>query len=413
MTLSSEVIGICKATAPVLQEHGLAITQKFYANLFQNHPYVNNLFNKSHVFPQNGQVSAQASALANAVLGYATYMDDLSQLTEAVKIIANKHVSLNIQPEHYQDVGTELLKSIKEILGDAATDEIINAWKDAYFYLADILIGIEETMRKELKEKGGWIGFEPFIVESKIPETEDTTTFHFKRANGNPIPPFKAGQYLSLKFPQGTIADIDFDTLRNYSLSCGENSRYFQITVKKEASSDVPPGLISNFLHGEVKEGDEILIGMPCGTFNLEDHDQKNLVFISGGIGVTPNMSFLQSLRLETDRKIYFLQCVKNAENHVFAQKVDQLASKNSNLISHAFYSQSQEKLKLSHTEIHSGRITGKGLKKIIEKTDLEDCHFYVCGPPGFTKCVLKTLEDEMNVPKGQIRFEYFGPQLQ
>jgi len=81
-------------------------------------------------------------------------MDDLDQLTDAVTIIANKHVSLNIQPEHYQDVGTELLKSIKEILGEAATDEIINAWKVAYFHLADIFIGIEENMRKKLQENG-------------------------------------------------------------------------------------------------------------------------------------------------------------------------------------------------------------------------------------------------------------------
>lgn len=84
-------------------------------------------------------------------------MDDLDQLTDAVTIIANKHVSLNIQPEHYQDVGTELLKSIKEILGDAATDEIINAWKDAYFHLADIFIGIEEKMRQQLKENGKFL----------------------------------------------------------------------------------------------------------------------------------------------------------------------------------------------------------------------------------------------------------------
>ena len=84
-------------------------------------------------------------------------MDDLDQLTNAVTIIANKHVSLNIQPEHYQDVGTELLKSIKEILGDAATDEIINAWKIAYFHLADIFIGIEEKMRQQLKENGKFL----------------------------------------------------------------------------------------------------------------------------------------------------------------------------------------------------------------------------------------------------------------
>ena len=92
--------------------------------------------------------------MANAVLGYATYIDDLGKLTDAVKIITHKHVSLNIRPEHYKDVGTELLKSIKEILGDAATDEILSAWKDAYFFLADILINAEENIRSELQAKG-------------------------------------------------------------------------------------------------------------------------------------------------------------------------------------------------------------------------------------------------------------------
>lgn len=151
---------------------------------------------------------------------------------------------------------------------------------------------------------------------------------------------------------------------------------------------------------------------MPCGTFNLTSKvDDKDLVFISGGIGVTPNMSFLQSLKLDSKRKVTFIQCVKNAENHVFAQKIDELATSNGNLDSHAFYSKSKTKLNLKNTEIHEGRISGKGLKKILGKNFENE--FFVCGPPGFTKCVLKMLEEEMNVPKGQIRFEYFGPQLQ
>ena len=105
---------------------------------------------------------------------------------------------------------------------------------------------------------GGWIGFEPFIVDTKIAETEDTTSFFLKRANGQPLPPFKAGQYLSLKFPKNSIPNIPYDTLRNYSLSCGENSQRFQITVKKEFTGEIP-GLISHFLHNNVQEGDEVL----------------------------------------------------------------------------------------------------------------------------------------------------------
>ena len=71
------------------------------------------------------------------------------------------------------------------------------------------------------------------------------------------------------------------------------------------------------------------------------------------------------------------------------------------------------QKKNLKNTEIHEGRISGKGLKKILGKNFEIESEFFVCGPPGFTKCVLKMLEEEMNVPKGQIRFEYFGPQLQ
>ena len=124
MTLSSEVISICKATAPVLKEHGLAITQKFYENLFENHPYVNNLFNKSHVFPKKGQVSTQASALANAVLGYATvcendqkslhFFSKKEKSTRCLKI--TEKVSFNIASEAsyvYFLSGQKLIKNAK------------------------------------------------------------------------------------------------------------------------------------------------------------------------------------------------------------------------------------------------------------------------------------------------------------
>ena len=96
----------------------------------------------------------QVSALAKAVLAYATHIDDLGQLKDAVSIINHKHISLNIKPEYYKDVGTELLRAIKDILGEAATEEIIDAWKKAYFYLADILIGNETKMRNDIKAKG-------------------------------------------------------------------------------------------------------------------------------------------------------------------------------------------------------------------------------------------------------------------
>ena len=64
MSLSEGTKKTIKATAPVLKEHGLAITRKFYENLFENHPYVHQFFNKSHVFPGNGEISQQVRKIS-------------------------------------------------------------------------------------------------------------------------------------------------------------------------------------------------------------------------------------------------------------------------------------------------------------------------------------------------------------
>ena len=97
--------------------------------------------------------------MANAVFAYANYIDDLGKLTDALEVIAQKHVSFQIPPESYDDVGSELLKSIKEILGDAATDDILIAWKEGYYFLANTLISLEKKIRNEHLDKG-WNGYE-------------------------------------------------------------------------------------------------------------------------------------------------------------------------------------------------------------------------------------------------------------
>ncbi len=78
-------------------------------------------------------------------------------------MIAQKHASLTIKPEHYPIVGENLLASIREVLGAGATDEVIAAWAEAYGFLADILIGREKQIYQENARKpGGWDGFKPF-----------------------------------------------------------------------------------------------------------------------------------------------------------------------------------------------------------------------------------------------------------
>ena len=63
---------------------------------------------------------------------------------EAVQVMVARHVDTGVKPEHYPHVANALLPAIREVLGaDVATDEVLSAWGEAYWMLADILIAAE------------------------------------------------------------------------------------------------------------------------------------------------------------------------------------------------------------------------------------------------------------------------------
>ncbi|ARW18567.1 globin domain-containing protein [Komagataeibacter europaeus] len=120
--LDDKTRSIIKACVPALEAHGLAITTEMYRRLLAN-PDIRDLFNISH--QKDGE---QPKALALAVLAYARNIDNLGAMAGAVERIAEKHVGLNILPEHYPYVADALLGAIAHVLGDAATPEIMDAW---------------------------------------------------------------------------------------------------------------------------------------------------------------------------------------------------------------------------------------------------------------------------------------------
>ena len=136
-------MAIIKATVPVLQVHGEAITKTMYDNMIGAHPELHNVFSTT-----SQTTGRQPRALARSVLAYAMYIDDLPKLAHAVERIAQKHVSLFIQPEQYDIVGGHLIGAIGQVLGDAATPEIVDAWTAAYGVLAKVFIDREQELYK-------------------------------------------------------------------------------------------------------------------------------------------------------------------------------------------------------------------------------------------------------------------------
>jgi len=135
---SERAMTIVKATAPAIEKHGVAITTAMYARLFKNKD-VEAMFDRAA--QDSGE---QPRRLANAILAYAKNIDKLDALTSAVNRMVERHVETGVKAEHYPYVAEALLPAIRELLGaDVATDEVLAAWGEAYWMLADILIAAE------------------------------------------------------------------------------------------------------------------------------------------------------------------------------------------------------------------------------------------------------------------------------
>ncbi|MDQ0216504.1 nitric oxide dioxygenase [Oikeobacillus pervagus] len=395
--LSEKTMEIVKSTAPVLEERGTEITTYFYKKMFENHPELLNIFNHA-----NQSQGRQQTALANAVYAAAKHIDNLDAIVPVVIQVAHKHRSLGIKPEHYPIVGKYLLIAIKEVLGEAATDDIMKAWEEAYGVIADAFINVEAGMYKEAEtQKGGWLDFKPFVVAKKVKESEVITSFYLKPADGSPVPTYLAGQYITVKLK----ADGDKYTLnRQYSLSCAPGHDYFRISVKRESERE-PVGKVSNYLHDHVNEGDKIEVSAPAGDFVLNMQEEEPVALISGGVGVTPMFSMFETLaNAGSKRKVTFINASRNEKIQAFKSAAKELETKLENGKAYFAYDEKPSDNSLCD---HIGHINREFLEKVVDSNSV--C--YVCGPVPFMQSIVRILK-EMGISDNNIRYEFFGPAM-
>ncbi|PLZ32096.1 globin domain-containing protein [Fischerella thermalis] len=145
--VSQKTIEIVKATAPIIREKGEEITRRMYEITFAERPDYKRGFETTWMQHLDG--GEQAHKLAAAVYAYATHIDRLDELAMAVEHIAHRHVETRILPEQYSLIGEKLLQAMKDVLQDAATDEVIAAWAEAYAALANIFIQKEKAIYQQ------------------------------------------------------------------------------------------------------------------------------------------------------------------------------------------------------------------------------------------------------------------------
>jgi nitric oxide dioxygenase len=398
--LDANTRALVKATAPVLKEHGVTLTSHFYQRMFRHNPELKNIFNQGH--QAGGQ---QQQALASAVLAYAEHIDNPSVLMPVLVRVANKHVSLGIRAEHYPIVGHHLLASIREVMGEAATDELIAAWAAAYGQLADLLIAEEAKLANERAvSQGGWSGFRPFKVREVAQESAEINSFYLVPTDGGAVPAFKPGQYVTIKV---YVPELGLNQPRQYSLSDAPNGRYLRISVKRESARNASPaGMVSNHLHDTLKLGDIVELTAPSGDFVLHEERATPVVLISGGVGQTPMQSMLNHLLTQpSQREIVFVHGCRHGEAHAFRDVLNRHLSQSPRLSKVVFYEQTAGHEVPGRDYDHIGLVD---LKVVAAKVLKPQADYYLCGPLPFMRAQRATLL-ELGVPSERIHQEVFG----
>ena len=427
-SLSLEQVKIIKATVSVLQEHGYKITARFYEDMLAEVPDLNNgkfanyfklsLNDTSYyiVFNETNQTNGhQAAALAGSLYAYAAHIDDLGVLSTAMERISQKHASLYVQPEQYDIVGHYLLGAMKTVLGDALTPEIHGAWAAAYQQLANLLINREAHL---LEKAGEWNFWRDFRIIRKIRESSEITSFHLAPLDEKPLPSYLPGQYISIRT---SVPDIQHLQARQYSLSDAPHPHYYRISIKKEQGVDLHdphakthPGYISNILHSEKDVGDSLQVSNPAGEFFVDTRQQDffdvPIVLISAGVGLTPNLSILNTLiEKKSKRRISWVHASRNSGVQAFRDHIKKVVNTHDNVQSHVFIKEPGED-DVEGVDYHlKGRMS---LLRLDANRDLfthdPRAQYFICGPERFMTDMAKWLE-EQGVRGQRIKTEVFG----
>lgn len=230
-------------------------------------------------------------------------------------------------------------------------------------------------------------GFEELMVREVRSLSPDTVEISFEIPNTvRPKYNFVPGQYVNIHL---TIDGKDYR--RSYSI-CSHPNDVLAIAVKK-----VEDGVVSTYLNTKLDQGDYLLVNKPEGNFTLDNN--KNIVAIAAGSGITPIMSMAKSIEQIGDASIQLFYANKTQNDVLFKEELNGFTRTNTTY----FFT------KEAVAGAQSGRITKESFTEMIKAnlSLLKADGFYICGPEEMIFSVKEVLE-LFGVAKEKIHFELF-----
>ncbi|MFZ5550856.1 MAG: 2Fe-2S iron-sulfur cluster-binding protein [Pseudomonadota bacterium] len=270
---------------------------------------------------------------------------------------------------------------------------------------------------KPSKADAAWAGWREFrVAQRRLEDAAQTQcSFYLQPVDGQPLPAFKPGQFLTFTLearPRASLAVAEPRTItRCYSLSDRPDPTHYRVTIKRVPAPanhpELPPGLSSNHFHDHVQVGDILRVKAPAGHFFIDPDPNVPAVLIGGGIGITPMMSMLRwCLDQQPQRTVHLYYGLRNSHELAFRQELEDMAARHAPLHLNIVYSQPDESAVEGRDFQHRGHVDVELLRRTLPHGRHQ---FYVCGPPAMMETLVPALA-AWAVPLPDIHFEAFGP---
>ncbi|MGO1992485.1 MAG: globin domain-containing protein [Corynebacterium sp.] len=382
-------------TLPLVGAHINEITPNFYARMFEEHPeLLRDTFNRG-----NQRAGDQQKALAASVATFASMLVDPSAPDPVAMLsrIAHKHVSLGITADQYQIVHDHLFAAIVEVLGDAVTPPVAEAWDEVYWLMAQVLIDAETGMYRSAGVAPGDV-FRDAVLTGRRALSATVTELTFAAADAaTDFAEARPGQYVSV----GVVMADGARQLRQYSLVAWDDDG-FSIAVQRD-------GEVSTALVDDLAVGDRVDATLPAGDLVLHRDvlaGAAPVVLVSSGIGSTPMTGMLSVLAAaDTRPTVTVLHADGDAASH--AQRgategyVEALRAAGATVHVRTAY-------RADGARIDLPTLAGEGVLP-------GGAHWYLCGGNSFLQDVRTQLEDMADDMAGSlapagVNVELFSP---
>ena len=130
--MTPEQIDLVKTSFSKVAPISETAAELFYGRLFEIAPSVKNMF------PED--LKEQGKKLMMSISVVVNGLTDLEKVVPIAEDLAKKHVDYGVKAEHYESVGASLIWTLGQGLGDDFTDEVKEAWVEAYTLLSNVMI---------------------------------------------------------------------------------------------------------------------------------------------------------------------------------------------------------------------------------------------------------------------------------